>query len=128
MYKIETTNNRVERLATVYEVLKLHAPVNLYSSIYIIAEPKYHNQWRYAVRRVRQHWKLLQKFERHVEIMDFAEFDRRCGLPFDDQYIFVVDDTDPEIYPMLKQSMKKLKLDDGHRLFMTKVQQAENET
>jgi hypothetical protein len=110
MYKIETTNNRVERLATVYEVLKLHAPVNLYSSIYIIADPKYH-----------KHWKLLQKFERHVEIMGFAEFDRRCGLPWDDQYIFVVDDTDPEIYPMLKKSMKKLKLDDGHRLFMTKV-------
>ena len=121
MNKLVTTNNRVERLATVFEVLKFQAPVNLYSTVLIVADPKHQNQWRFAARRVRQHWQLTERFVRAVEVIDFEEFDKRCGLPWDDQHIFVVDDTDPAIYPALRKSMQKLKLDDGHRLFMTKV-------
>jgi len=121
MKKVFTTNNKVERLLSVLEVLSGHAPVNLYSPMIIVAPRALHLQWKYAMREVRAHMRATGHHERHIEVLDLPEFEARCNSPFEDQYIFVIDDVGPILYAPLKLALQKLNVDDGHRLFMTKA-------
>jgi hypothetical protein len=113
-------NHRVERLVGVLDILHQLPPVNLWSTMLIIAPRSYHQRWQYAVRETRAIFKRAEITNlRTFEVIDIAEFERMYPT-FDDQYIFLVDDVDEDQRKRLGSAIKKLKLDDGHRLFMTK--------
>lgn len=118
----ESNNHMIERLITVLDALHKLPPVNLYSTLIVIAPKSSHNRWQFAVRETKRIFhKAKQPSARQWMIVDLDKFEALCPS-FDDQFIFVVDDTLEDAYrKRLLTAIKTLNLDHGHRLFMTQV-------
>jgi hypothetical protein len=115
------SNGRVERLLGVLDILHTQKPVNIYSTMCVIALKPQHNVWKYAIREAKKQLTEQVKFIRAMPVIDLVKL-AEWAPKFEDQYILFVDDDHLTLdhYSQLKAAIKTINPDLAPRLFMTK--------
>lgn len=116
---ITHNNDRIERLQQVMTALLKSSPVNLHSTIVVIAPRSVQRRWMHA--------EAVLQTKRH-----FVYIDSDVGLgklveAVDEQVVFVVDEVHPDQRPKMLEHLKKLNMDaHGHRMFLTSLAPVQN--
>jgi hypothetical protein len=103
-------NDRVERLQRVVNALLQSSPVNLHSTIVVIAPRGTQRLWMHA--------ESVLHTGRHFVYVE----PRKVGMVVqatDHQVVFVTDDIAEADRPAVLTELKKLNMDLGHRMFLT---------
>jgi hypothetical protein len=107
-----TRETRIESLRSVFEVLETRPPVNLNSPVVIIAPTPVHNLWRDAAREAQKSAKVV----RYIEYKNVHDFTRM--IPYMEiQWVIIMDDIYPDQRPKMRQALRALNQDLGHRMF-----------
>lgn len=106
---ITGSNERIERLSHIMDVLTRHSPVNLHSAIVVLAPRNVQRLWMHAERQVNTGRYFI--YVDHLGLEDLI-------AKIDDQVIFIVDELAPGTRTLAFEQLKKLNMDLGHRMFL----------